>query len=99
MEIKNLIDGNNLNANVVKQATNKNAVILSSGAMKKMQDGQEKFSLLVEFDGRQLGFTPNKISLENISKKYGTETTKWVGKVILLNTQLMSNGKDGVIAQ
>ena len=102
MDMKELIEGNTLNATLVgrtlKQGKIPTAVILSSGAMKTMPDNTQKFNLLVEFDGRQLNWTPNKQSMSNIAYKHGYDSQNWIGKSISLNIILMQNGKEGVIA-
>ena len=98
MDLKNFIEGDNLNANIVKNSVSKKAVIISQGFFKKMNDGVNKFEIVIEMDGKQWNYIPNKESLQNISFKYGYETSSWIGKTINFGIKMMSNMKEGVIA-
>ena len=55
----------------------------------------EKFELLVEIDGKQKKWSPNKDSVKNISGELGRDSKGWIGKIIKL-TVTKSNGKDTV---
>lgn len=96
MDVTDLL-GNSVTVEVVKSSASKTLVILSPGAMKKFSDGKEKLNLLVEMDGRQLNWTPNRASMKAIAEKYGKESNLWPGKKIVLNIGLV-NGKEAVIA-
>lgn len=99
MNIKKLIDGNYLNATIVNGEKQYNAIIINSGIVKPNKEGQEKLELLVEYNGRQLIYSPNKQSMVNLSQKWGLDTIQWVGKMFVIRIQTMSNGKEGIIAE
>lgn len=95
MDITNLIGGANVTIDVVKQSPSKKLVILSAGAMKQYE-GKERISFLVEIDGTQKGYSPNRSSLKNMATAWGSDTIKWIGKAVSLTVGVI-NGKDAVI--
>lgn len=96
MDVTKLLE-TNVTIDIVKSSPTKRIVILSGGCMKAMPDGKEKPSLLVELDGKQINWIPNKTSLKAISVMFGRETSDWVGKTATLNISNI-NGKEAVIA-
>lgn len=88
----------NLTIDAVKLSPTKKLVILSGGAVKIMPDGKEKIGLLVEIDGKQISWIPNKTTLKNISAIHGRESTSWIGKQIQLDIGVI-NGKEAVIGK
>ena len=99
MNIKKLIDGNYLNATIVNNEHQYNCIILNSGIVKPNKEGVEKLELLVEYNGRQLIYNPNRQSMINLSQKWGLDTINWIGKLFVIKTQVMQNGKEGIIAE
>jgi hypothetical protein len=97
MDVTDLL-GNNVTIDLVKSSPTKRMVILSAGAMKVLQDGKSKLNMLVEMDGRQINYMPNKTSLKLLAEKHGKETTTWVGKAVQLEVGVIL-GKDAVIAK
>lgn len=67
---------------VVLSSPTKKGVILSGGVMKTFPDGKQKLSLLVEMDGKQLNYTPNKTTMKKLADRYGKESIAWVGKLV-----------------
>ena len=96
MDITELL-GSNVTLEVVRSSGSKRLVVLSAGALKDF-DGKKKLSMLVEMDGRQLSWIPNKISLKNLSDKYGKDTAAWLGKSVALEQGII-NGKEAVIGK
>lgn len=88
--------GNNLTLDTVRNSPSKKFVVLSAGAAKIMQDNKRKLAILIEIDGRNLEWIPNKTSIQNVMEKYGKETQEWVGKVFKVKAGVV-NGKDAVI--
>lgn len=97
MDVTKLLE-TSLTLDVVKSSPSKRFVILSGGAMQTMQDGKEKLCLLVEIDGKQINWYPNKTSLKNISASYGVETAGWIGKQVTVEIGTV-NGKEATIAR
>jgi len=69
----------------------------------KVGDGvtKEVFRILVEIDGQQYFWIPNKTSLMALITEFGEDTADWVGKTILLTkTTFLVKGqkKAGIIA-
>ena len=97
MDVTELIE-TNVSIAGVKSAAVKTLVILSAGAMKAMPDGKQKLSMFVEFNGRQLGWIPNKTTLTALSAVYGKETNAWVGKKVSLEVGTV-NSKEAVLGK
>lgn len=95
MDVSKLIE-TSLTLDVVKTSPSKKLVVLSAGAMKTMQDGKEKLGLLVEIDGKQLNWYPNKTSLKKMAAYFGVDSLKWVGKQVSLTIGVI-NGKEAVL--
>ena len=87
---------NSLTLDVLTQSQSKSLVLLNSGMAKSFPDGKTKICFLVEIDGKQMDYTPNKTTLKVMVKVWGTETTRWVGKRLNL-AQGVVNGKDAII--
>lgn len=101
MEIGNLIDGKWITVDLVKKSDKKVAVVITEGVMKPVEfDGKksERLAIIVELNGNQLEWQPNKDSLMNMANAYGRETRLWVGKRVIFNTTVM-NGRELVIGQ
>ena len=97
MDIKNLIGGNSVTLELVRNSPTKRAIVLSGGAMKEMIDKKEKLSMLVEMDGRQVNWIPNKTSMKNVASAYGLETNGWIGKAVRFEEGIVQ-GKTALLA-
>ena len=84
MDTKHLVEGDNLTVKLVNESPSKHVVILSSGAMAADREGKQKFGLLVEIDGKQKLYRPNKTTLKVMQDKHGFESSAWVGKALTL---------------
>ncbi len=89
--------GDNITLDVVKSSPSKKIVILSGGVLKEF-DGKKKLAMLVEMDGRQLNYIPNKTSMKNIAEICGKESNAWIGKQVQLEVGSV-NGKEAVIGK
>ena len=89
--------GDNITLDVVKSSPSKKIVILSGGMLKEF-DGKKKLVMLVEMDGRQLNYIPNKTSMKNIAEICGKESNAWIGKQVQLEVGSV-NGKEAVIGK
>ncbi len=89
--------GDNITLDVVKSSPSKKIVILSGGVLKEF-DGKKKLVMLVEMDGRQLNYIPNKTSMKNIAEICGKESTAWIGKQVQLELGSV-NGKEAVLGK
>lgn len=98
MDTKDLIGGNNVTLDVVKSSPTKKAMFLSGGVMRTFPDGKTKPSMLVEMDGKQISYTPNKTSLKNIALVFGYESNNWIGKYVSFECGIV-NGKEAIIAR
>ena len=97
MDVSELM-GNNVTKDVVVSSPSKKLVVLSAGAMKQMPDGKNKLNILVEMDGRQLNWIPNKTSMKNLAQKYSVQSEQWVGKPVQLEMGIV-NGKEAIIGK
>lgn len=71
---------------------------------KKFQkDGKDDIKpaleITVKFKGDSKTYTPNGTTVKILSKAWGTNTDKWVGKTAVLTVVPSPNGKDMVIAK
>ena len=98
MDVSGMVGGNNVTIDGVKSSPVRQGVILSGGAMAKTQDGKDKMSLLVEFNGKQIQWMPNKTSLKFLMDKYGKESNAWIGKVVTFEIGIV-NSKECVIGK
>ena len=96
MDVTELL-GDNITLDVVKSSPSKKIVILSGGAMKDF-DGKKKMVVLVEMDGRQINYIPNKTTMKKIAAVYGKESSAWMGKQVQLAVGAI-NGKEAVIGE
>lgn len=98
MDTKNLVESEYVSTELVNNSPTKTLVILSAGALTpdKFNEGQNRFQCLVEIDGQQKKYKPNKPTLKNLHAKYGTDSAAWVGKQVNLVITSM-NGKITII--
>jgi hypothetical protein len=89
--------GNNVTCDVVKSSASKMLVILSGGAKVQNQEGKTRLNLLVEIDGRQMTYSPNRESIRRIAAMHGKESQAWISKRCSLTTGML-NGREAVIA-
>jgi hypothetical protein len=97
VEVKNLLESDYVTIDFVKASPSKRAVIISPGVIGPNQQGNNKLTMQVEIDGKNKKWSPNRKTLENVSKAWGTNTDKWVGKVVTFQMALASNGKEIVL--
>ena len=98
MDVTELL-GNNVTVEAVESSPTKQLVILSAGAMQLQPDGKNKMNILVEIDGKQKNWKPNRESLKNVSDKHGKESAAWIGKIISLSVGVSKNGMKMVIGR
>jgi len=94
VNVKEAIEGNKLNAEIVKGSLSKRCVIITPGEYKDSEWGL-KLELDIEIDGKKKKWSPNKDTLKNISYAFGEDSAFWVGKVISLSTYVFK-GKETV---
>ena len=81
---------------MVEKSPSKKCVILTSGTMVMDKENKLKFELLVDMDGRQKNYKPNKTTMRNLQAKYGNDSAGWVGKALSLSVGMIE-GKKGII--
>jgi hypothetical protein len=96
MDTKTLVESDSVTMASVRASPTKRLVILSSGQMALDREGKQKFGVLVDMDGTQKLFRPNKTTMKALQAKYGTESQAWVGKTLTLEVGI-SNGKEAII--
>ena len=84
MDTKQLTESENIGVETVNLSLSKKLIILSSGAMVLDMEGKQKFQLMVEIDGKQKLYKPNKTTLKAIQAAWGTESSAWIGKSLKL---------------
>lgn len=83
--------------NLVKRSTSKRLIFISGGAEFKSEFGKDRVKFLIEIDGRQLDYIPNKTSIGYLCSAWGTDSNKWMGNQAALKIETI-NGKEAVIA-
>lgn len=99
MDVKNLLESEWLGVQFVKDSPSKTGVIINPGVEVASKDGlymQAEF--LVEIDGKRKKWKANKTSMRNLAKKYGTETSGWLGQKIVFMVMPVQSGREGIIA-
>jgi len=98
METKRFFESEYIDVESVKNAENKTATILNAGIPEMTKFG-ERFTLMTDFNRNTRKYVPNKISWENISKKWGTISDNWVGRTIKFEVEYdEKNKRDRVVA-
>lgn len=85
-----------VSVNMVKESKNKKFTFLNQG-IREIRDNRARIKFMVEIDGKQIDYWPNKTSLSNIAQKWGNNSNSWVGKVCNLTIGHV-NGKESIIA-
>jgi len=81
---------------VVRSSPTKSIVFVSAGVEKPMQDGKMKPSFVVDMDGKQLNYIPNKTTIKRLAAAYGKDSGQWVGKTMKVECGLV-NQKDAIL--
>ncbi|MAH47058.1 hypothetical protein CMI37_14620 [Candidatus Pacearchaeota archaeon] len=96
MDTKQFVESDNVTIDLVKNSPSKQCVIISAGATFVDDKNKSRFKCLVEIDGQQKGFIPNKTTLRALQVKYGVESSAWMGKSISLSVGSVL-GKEAII--
>ena len=96
MDTKHLVEGDNMTIQLVRESPSKRCVILSSGSIAADREGKQKFGMLVDIDGKQKLYRPNKTTLKPLQEKYGFESAAWVGKALSLSIGQVQ-GKEAIL--
>ena len=84
MDTKGLEGGDSITVQFINDSPSKRVVILSAGAMVVDKEGKHKFQCLVEIDGTQKSYKPNKTTIKALQQKLGFESNNWIGKALQL---------------
>lgn len=95
MDTKSLTASDYVSKESIKNSPSKKATIVSTGIM-PTNDGEKKFTLMVDMDGEVKRYIPNKTTLKNIQKAHGFESQDWVGKSIRFEAGVI-NSKEATI--
>jgi len=96
MDTKSLTESDSITMKMVRDSPSKKLVILSAGAIQPDKEGKQRFQCLVEIDGMNKVFRPNKTTLRVLQAKYGMESSLWVGKSLILTTGVVE-GKEAIL--
>ena len=97
MDTKKFSESQFLSVAEVKASPSKKLVILSQGSEILDDQKNPRFQCLVEMDGRQRLYRPNKPTLKNIQNVWGTDSEGWVGKSLSLSFAILQGGRDAII--
>lgn len=93
VETKDLLEGEFVNVELVKNSPTKKLVILTEGEIKDSGKFGTKLTLDVEMDGKRKRWSLNKPTMESFKPFWGTDSKNWVGKSV----QLMVTEMDGKV--
>ena len=86
VDIDTLIGGQYVTVDLVKQAKDKRAVIISEGEIITTKWGTQKLELEVQVDTFTKTWSLNQETLRNLREQWGNNTKAWIGKIVLLST-------------
>ena len=81
---------------LVGKSKSKKVVFINSGAYVTGKYG-EQLQFIVEIDGKQKKWSPNRDTCQNMSKAYGMDTQGWVGKAMQVTLKQLPTGKLAII--
>ena len=96
MDTTGMAESNYVTVQMAKDSPSKRLVILSGGSLQPNKEGLLKLNLLVEIDGKQKTFIPNKATIRNLQGRLGFESQGWIGKAVSF-TVVSMNGKEAVV--
>ena len=92
---KQAMESQFITAALIKESPTKTLVVINPGDYEQTDFGK-RLTLVVNIDGKEKTWRPNKESVENL-QVYGEDSTDWLSKKILLKVE-KRNGKEYVIA-
>ena len=96
MDTKGLALSDSITVQLVRESPSKRLVILSAGAMVSDKEGKQRFQCLVEIDGGQKTYRPNKTTIKALQDKFGFESNAWVGKSLNVSVGTVQ-GKEAIL--
>lgn len=96
MDTKALTESDYVTIGFLSESPSKRLRILSAGALKPNQEGMMKLNVLVEIDGKQKNYSPNRTTLRAMQAAWGFESQAYVAKELTLAVGKV-NGKDAVL--
>lgn len=97
MDMEKFEEGEFLTADMIEKSPTKTIVFLNSGELKKTDYG-EKVQFLVGIDEKQKVYTPNRKSIGNLNKGFGTNSALWVEKKAKMHVEVIQQ-KNSIIAE
>jgi len=83
-------EGDIISIELVNNSPTKKAVILNQGEV-VIENNRERLRLLVELDGKQKMYYPNRTTIKNLHHTCGKESMDWVGKYLLMSVGTINN--------
>jgi len=95
MDMKKFAESEYVTIDDVKTSETKTIVFINSGEEKNTDFGH-KLKFMVEMDGKQKFFTPNKTSVQNLILGFGEDSNKLIGQVVKLDVEVIK-GRESII--
>ena len=96
MDMTEFAQSDSVTLDLVKRSLTKRGVILSAGVRDTNKEGRVQPKILVEIDGYQKFWRPNRTSTQACIDKWGEDSSAWVGKALMFS-QGQVNGKDALL--
>jgi hypothetical protein len=86
VEIDEIIGGEYINAELVRNAKDKRCVIINEGEIIETKFGRKALELKVQIDTFTKTWTLNQETMRNLREQWGSNSKEWVGKMVMLST-------------
>ena len=94
MDMTEFMEGKYLTVDLVEKSKDRKAYILTPGIREQGKFGQTA-TLMIDFNGIQKQWSPNKQSVKCLSDAWGVASEQWVGKRIEFTIEPVRNIKTG----
>lgn len=97
VDVSDMLESEYVTKEFIKNSVSKKAVMLSAGVLSDNDYGKKQLTVLIEIDGRQKKYTPNRLSLRRMAEKWGNNSQAWIGKPFTLAVEQI-DGREMITA-
>lgn len=96
MDTKKYTQSQYLAVQEVKDSKSKVLTVVSEGSEQPDDNNKLKYCCVVEIDGQNRQYRPNRTTLQAMQKVWGFDSCQWVGKRMSLTTAMLGS-KEAII--